>query len=162
MSYRDKIMSDSEHKPTHEEIVWEGEPTWDDTFFVWPNCPECDHPRLAMCPYCKMSGDHFPDAYGGPPPPPIEGKVAANPQETLDRSRERYVICPTCDEPFVPRFFRRCTWCNYDFGEGVEPPEPAAPKVPFSKQWRNPRVIATLIGLGVVATVLFVLFSLTG
>lgn len=28
------------------------------------------------------------------------------------------VLCPTCDEPFVPEHANRCPWCGYQFADG--------------------------------------------
>ncbi len=30
------------------------------------------------------------------------------------------LLCPICDEPFTPRFARRCRPCRHDFGSGPE------------------------------------------
>jgi hypothetical protein len=45
------------------------------------------------------------------------------------------LMCPTCDEPFLPAYPRRCAWCGYDFQEGYEvdvvgqPPEQLGARV---------------------------------
>ena len=65
---------------------------------AWPCCPSCGQPRITSCPYCRTSGFEF--------------------EEADDGSRLR--ICHICDEPFRPEMFRQCTWCDHDFGRGVE------------------------------------------
>ena len=30
------------------------------------------------------------------------------------------LLCPTCDEPFVPDYPRRCVWCGQQFQSGFE------------------------------------------
>ena len=32
------------------------------------------------------------------------------------------LLCPQCDEPFTPTFYRLCQSCGHDFGEGVPSP----------------------------------------
>ena len=29
-------------------------------------------------------------------------------------------MCPSCDEPFVPEFPRRCEWCGHEFSDGYD------------------------------------------
>jgi hypothetical protein len=35
------------------------------------------------------------------------------------------LVCPRCDEAFVPRFYRLCPACDWDDGEGIESEKPA-------------------------------------
>ena len=37
------------------------------------------------------------------------------------------VICPACDEPFSPQFYRLCQSCGHDFGIGIEVDEEIEP-----------------------------------
>ncbi len=68
---------------------------------IWPTCPACKEPRPAQCPFCKHSGHDFGAAYG-------------------NEGAERTVVCPQCDEPFTPVFFRLCHKCGHDYGDGKE------------------------------------------
>ena len=33
---------------------------------------------------------------------------------------EVLLLCPTCDEAFAPKFYRRCPGCGFDFGSGID------------------------------------------
>jgi len=56
------------------------------------------------------------------------------------------VLCPTCDEPFVPEYLERCEWCGHRFPDGAAPPAVVEPDVDL-----NQRVI--LVIFAVVAVV---------
>jgi uncharacterized protein (DUF983 family) len=63
-------------------------------------------------------------------------------------------VCPTCDEAFVPRFFRRCRHCGHDFGSGPEmapADEPANYRVIFAVL----AVIAVVAGIWIYLVLLF-------
>jgi predicted RNA-binding Zn-ribbon protein involved in translation (DUF1610 family) len=63
-------------------------------------------------------------------------------------------VCPTCDEAFTPRFFRRCRQCGHDFGSGpdIEPAdEPANYRVVFAML----AVIAAMAGIWIYLVLLF-------
>jgi hypothetical protein len=62
----------------------------------WPCCPRCRRPRLATCPICQTAGTDFRAAFL-----PDTG-------EDSDEHDSAAVLCPTCDEPFVPRHPARC------------------------------------------------------
>ena len=80
----------------------------------WPHCPHCRRPRQTECPACGTAGHRFPVAeFVGPPED--EGLVRLRGDDEDD---ELLVICPTCDEPFTPKFYRHCEACDYDFGHG--------------------------------------------
>ncbi|MBN1909722.1 MAG: DUF2007 domain-containing protein [Pirellulales bacterium] len=51
------------------------------------------------------------------------------------------LMCPTCDEPFVPEFARECDGCGHQFPDGC-PIE--LPEQPVAEQ-NNPRVTAVLV-----------------
>jgi len=61
----------------------------------------CGGPTAACCPEDEDAGDE--DAA-----PATAGAPAV------------MLVCPTCDEAFVPRFFRRCRQCEHDFGSGLD------------------------------------------
>jgi len=82
-----------------------------------------------------------------PPDQPAEqGGPEAKPPATL-------LVCPTCDEPFLPEFPRRCAWCDYEFEDGVEigpgdqPPEQI-----------GTRAVAVMFGIVALLTLLVVYF----
>jgi len=51
----------------------------------------------------------------------------ARPEDTVDETQTeaeappRMLMCPTCDEPFVPEYPRRCEWCGHEFDDGFDP-----------------------------------------
>jgi hypothetical protein len=73
---------------------------------AWPACPRCHARRPTLCPHCGTSGSEFPQAWLG-----------------RDGEDDLLVVCPTCDEPFRPEFYRTCHRCQYDFGDGLPPPD---------------------------------------
>lgn len=115
----------------------------------WPRCPHCDAPRITRCPVCQTTGSDFPEAdteyvWGlgleemaetdtaecesgacgaasscarqGVP----EGDASEFDEEDGGERSHPVLMCPTCDEPFLPAYPRRCAWCGYDFQEGYE------------------------------------------
>lgn len=98
----------------------------------WPCCPACEHRRRTECPVCGVSGSDFPLADRWPPDSPEPDEpVRSSRQPAIQRQvaagSPPLLMCPCCDEPFRPRFFRYCEWCGRDFGSGREPavdPEP--------------------------------------
>jgi hypothetical protein len=80
----------------------------DDTLDAWPRCPECDERRLAICRICQTSGNDFPLAYSGAAPPHFE--ATDDPQVM--------VVCPGCDEPFFPEYYKLCEHCGHEFATG--------------------------------------------
>ena len=115
----------------------------------WPRCPQCDTRRTTTCPICPASGTDFEevdpefagtlglpgdtsDTTGGcgsdcscgqepqaAAPQSAEAEAAEPPgaQTSLPRLA---LMCPTCDEPFVPEFPRRCEWCGHEFADGYD------------------------------------------
>ena len=87
----------------------------------WPTCPSCQQARQTTCPICQTSGSDFEIGEGGGSDEESDA-TAENPLAIISVTGRMLVICPTCDEPFVPRYLRRCEWCNYNFGEGTQLP----------------------------------------
>lgn len=89
------------------------------TIDAWPTCPSCGKKRHTMCPICETAGSDFPpaDSISGDDETDLEG--TEDPGDPLGR---RPLLCPICDEPFVPNYLRECEWCNFDFGYGLEKP----------------------------------------
>ena len=78
---------------------------------AWPACPRCNARRPTLCPHCGASGTDFEQAWLG------------------QASDEGFmVVCSTCDEPFLPDFYRTCHRCQHDFGDGISPPRIEARK----------------------------------
>jgi hypothetical protein len=71
---------------------------------AWPACPTCDQPRSARCPICGESGVNFPTAYSDP----------------TNKNYEPPFLCPSCDDPISPQWYRLCARCSHDFGAGLE------------------------------------------
>jgi hypothetical protein len=73
----------------------------------------------------------------------------SDPLRSKDRTEEPaggdagLLICPTCDEPFTPRFVRRCGGCGHEFPDGFDDPRQAAE---LAGTW-NARVIFCLAGV---------------
>ncbi len=139
----------------------------------WPRCPECAAPRITCCPVCQTAGRDFPQAdpyFSVLPEPgaaeePLScgcGGCAADPSgeaTTLaggisdlsqDHAREQdaptMLTCTTCDEPFVPRYLKRCEWCGHTFPDGIEFERPDGPAEPL-----NARVVFVFFALAAAA-----------
>lgn len=98
-----------------------------------PACPTCHQPRNARCPICGESGANF---------------AAAYPNST-DKNNEPLFLCPSCDDPISPDWYRLCARCGHDFGDGLEikNPDPTAINLPL-------RVLIVLVALlGLVAAI---------
>jgi hypothetical protein len=139
----------------------------------WPKCPECGQPRTTQCPFCGAAGSDFPAADVdlmdssegcGNFHSPCDTCANENGTVPLDVtpmpesdgvSPPPMLICPTCDEPFVPVYLRRCVWCGHEFGDGID-----APPVAEEDQQLNGRIIAIIVllllfGLGSMIYFLF-------
>ena len=147
----------------------------------WPRCPECDVPRSTRCPICGTAGSDFsaadsgfldvlapdvaaeaaaacscgPGGCGGPGLVAEAGTPAFG--EAEPDASAPMLMCPTCDEPFVPTYLRQCEWCGHEFADGIE----AAGKVEPDDQL-NARVIFAillmlLVGVAMMAYFLFLM-----
>jgi hypothetical protein len=94
----------------------------------WPRCPACQTPRLTRCPACQTDGSEF---------APAEIPTGTASAETL-------VLCPECDEPFVPEYACRCHRCGHEFPDGFDP-SGASPPEAFN--WRVMVTIAALVAV---------------
>ena len=94
-----------------ERHVIQAEPTEETEDFVrpqwqaWPDCPRCKTRQTAVCRHCGECRDDFALAEW-------QGDQAPN---------EPLLCCPTCDDVFVPQFYRDCPWCGHHFGHGLVP-----------------------------------------
>jgi hypothetical protein len=107
----------------------------------WPTCPSCRRRRLTSCPVCETAGTHFDEAFL-PDATPEDDQPAGG-----GRANPLLVICPTCDEPFRPRFPARCEWCGYRFGESQEPSATGQRPVPPAEPQINRRVVIVIVGM---------------
>jgi hypothetical protein len=102
-------------------------------------CPQCGRARMTVCPFCHTASTDFPRA---DQPPLAEGD-----------SDGELLICRTCDEPFVPDYYRRCEWCGHDFGSGVEI------KSKEVTDYLNDRVIVAVVASALTLLAIFAYFS---
>ena len=121
----------------------------DEQLHPWPRCPQCDARRPTICPVCQTAGTDFPladadfvappgvadDAQpvscgcgsGGCSTPGHAAREDASAQDAVDETQTeaeappRMLMCPTCDDPFVPAYPRRCEWCGHEFPDGFDP-----------------------------------------
>lgn len=147
----------------------------------WPGCPQCGRRRITRCPACGTAGTDFPPADtapaaidvldpqsasgaacvgcgpGGCSPARTEGEESdsALERQTSEASAPM-LMCPTCDEPFVPEYARRCEWCGHEFADGYEGYEDGA----ATAEPMNMRIAAVVVGLivFVVAILVYLLF----
>ncbi len=101
----------------------------------WPVCPECGSQRTATCPGCGRSGTDFAPGDGAP------GEVAEGQTPVL--------LCPTCDEPFTPRYLPRCEWCGHAFEPAPAQEAGGEPEADESTDLRILLVMAAIILLAV-------------
>ena len=133
----------------------------------WPCCPKCERRRLATCPVCETAGTDFaqgflPDMAEHSPRCRHSDDVESDgddSDEDDDGDAPLVLLCPTCDEPFVPEFPAMCEWCGYHFADGRQP----APLPSYEPSEMNARVWIVLVGLigSCLATVLFFRYLLS-
>jgi len=150
---------------------------------AWPRCPQCGVLRVTRCPACGTTGTHFAQADpefagplvvdrdarpitcschgGGCSPQAVSGVDEAD--EAGPGEDEAAVpsgpapatlVCPECDEPFVPEYARRCPSCDHRFRDGydVESEHAAGDRM-------GARTIAVILGLVVLLIAVFVYFA---
>lgn len=112
-----------------------------------------------MCPACENEGTSWEQAFG-PPAAHFEGRASVADQP---ESRRFAVICPTCDEVFVPKFARRCNDCGHRFASENElttetriATDDEAPKRPRSDFRHTIRIVLTIV---TAAAVLYTLYD---
>lgn len=124
------------------EISDEAEP-WGDEMPVWAACPACRRPRTAVCPICDTAGSDF-----------APGDAPVGDGSKPERTKPSLWICPTCDEPFEPRFLRRCEWCGHDFGAGLEAPAEG------DAEPLDARLVGAAVALAAVVIVILAYFAM--
>jgi hypothetical protein len=74
---------------------------------------------------------------------------------TLSASTTPLLLCPTCDEPFTPAYFRRCESCGYEFSDGVEIPVAHGGKEPFNWRIAYAMYVMVLLVAGLIVYLLW-------
>ena len=142
-SYPSELLPGQWAEPPVAEDELEDEETDDgDGDAEWPVCPHCRRPRMTSCPICETSGSDFAPAFV----PRLAAEADDEPQDESSESRPLAVLCPTCDEPFAPRFPAQCEWCGHRFRDGY-PVLKTASEVTSPFEDMNPRVWLVLGGL---------------
>lgn len=123
--------------------------TWRD----WPVCPQCGRLRQTVCPTCGGAGIQFPVAEYQADAEPQRGSRPSTVRETPspDPTDGTLLMCPRCDEAFMPRFYRICPACGNDAGEGVELEDRPGEQV-------SRRVLLAVYGLAAVAVLMLIYF----
>ncbi len=103
-------------------------------WLAWPECSECKTRRLVQCSVCLADGTDF---------------RLADMDDLVEEVDDENVLllCSTCDEPFLPQFYRECTECGFDFGEGIESDEPAPEELNGRVLLVIGAVVLSLVGL---------------
>lgn len=145
---------------------------------AWPRCPECAAPRMTCCPVCQTAGHDFPQAdpeFSVLPEPgaaeePLAcgcgscsgggpgGESSATLQSDATESNGPAMLtCTTCDEPFVPRYLKRCEWCGHTFPDGIEFEMPGDPAEPLNARVVFVFFLLAAVVLAVLAWLAYVL-----
>lgn len=140
-AFDDELINRVEHEADQSDTVETA--TTPDEIDSWPQCPECNARRITVCPICKTSGSHFCWA----------DKEYSQTTDT-DEENRLMVLCPTCDEPFVPQYLRRCEWCGHGFDDGIEPDHDQVSEL------LSPRAMAVILGLVALFVGLLVYFMI--
>jgi hypothetical protein len=152
---------------------------------TWPECPQCSALRTTRCPICGHEGTDCAQAdpefvgvvdsdeegkpmacscgsggcSGGRAESPAEerpdGAERAEQAELAAESPPLMLLCPTCDDPFVPEYARRCASCGHEFAEGYE----SAPEIRLDERL-SARAVAVLLGLVAVLIAMVLYFAL--
>lgn len=84
----------------------------------WPTCHSCQTARETSCPYCSTISSAFELA-----DQEWSDKAADDTESDDGEPRYPLLLCHTCSEPFLPKFYRHCAQCNVDQGHGEPAPE---------------------------------------
>lgn len=68
---------------------------------------------------------------------------------------EPMLMCPTCDEPFIPAFPRLCEWCGHQFHDGHE----IEPDTPPPIERISTRAVLVIAGLLLVMALALIYFT---
>lgn len=120
----------------------------DELQLPWPCCPNCGQRRHTSCPACETAGTTF--------PPGFMGGQATDEERGQQADRKQLVlVCPICDEVFVPGFLARCEWCGYRFADGRE----AMPAESSEPSEFNGRALAVLAGIVITVAAMIAFFA---
>jgi hypothetical protein len=122
------------------------------TIEAWPTCPQCQRRRQAICPICETAGSDFPLADEVSDHDDHDTTITSAVVDDVDPLGRKALLCPMCDEPFVPEYLRRCEWCGHDFGHGAELPLAVYDDIE-AINWRVWTLIGLLVGLGALVVV---------
>ena len=137
-----------------EEATWPAE-----AVAAWPLCNDCRKPRHTMCEICGAAGSDFPLA-DMPPVEELPVQDMTSESSSGETDPGLLVLCPTCDEPFVPEFLRRCQWCDHDFGTGRDyDVVPVGPATSQPIEDLNHRALGLALGILAVLVALAVYFA---
>jgi hypothetical protein len=128
------------HEPTNDDDVAGAAEGAD--WAEWPLCPACGERRSARCSICGSSANRFPLAD----------------IEQAEGGDRVLLVCQSCDDHFLPEWYRLCPRCGHDFGDGIEVDQPPSPRE-FSL--RTALVVAGLLS-GVVAFLAYFLWLFAG
>jgi hypothetical protein len=146
----------------------------------WPTCPKCHARRITRCPVCGTSGTDFPpadmdissflglesqEAHGGcscgaggcAPAAEPQQEAAAADDPPAETPVPDMLMCPTCDEPFVPNHPRRCQWCGETFDDGWEEGDLPAPTDPINGRTVVVMLLVAAVLIGMVAYLMWLL-----
>ncbi len=104
-----------------------------------------------------------------------DGDAESKPLEPENLFEKGFVaVCYVCSEAFVPKFPKRCEWCDFEFPDGEEPTESAETPADvlaflarkkaedaddYLDQPPSPQLYWTLVAMGVGALLFFAYFA---
>jgi hypothetical protein len=143
---------------------------------AWPRCPRCGALRITRCPICQTPGTDcaevdpefagMVDVEEGAEPiscgcgsggcrAGADGAEGPEPAQVPAEAPPRMLLCPTCDDPFVPQYARRCESCGHEYADGYAPePERNA------DERISARAIAVTLALVALLVAMVVYFAL--
>jgi hypothetical protein len=136
-----QIAMEFDEQTAHAPSLDEPEVETDDTNWAdWPCCPTCGERRSARCPICGESGSQFPLA---------DIEESAN-------GRRVFLLCSSCDDLFLPDWYRLCARCGHDYGDGFEVTKPVPQPSITAQTWLTLGVL--LAGVAAFGAYFFWLF----
>ncbi|HLA86302.1 MAG TPA: DUF2007 domain-containing protein [Thermoguttaceae bacterium] len=131
-----------------------------DSQYVWGlglgETPDGEHASCGSCGSCGGHGSATEARDAENSEKEDVDSVGPSDEDVADEedSPERLVLmCPTCSEPFLPEFSRRCAWCTHEFADGIEPEEIIPPLMESTS-----RLLVAAIGLLVLTAAVVVYF----
>lgn len=150
---------------------------------AWPRCPQCGALRVTRCPACGTTGTRFDQAdpeFAGPVAVDRDARPiacscqggACSPQSSSGEDEAgaagpgedepsppseqapAMLVCPECDEPFVPEYACRCPACDHRFADGYD-----AESDPSARDRMGVRAVAVILGLAALLIAVLVYFA---